>query len=189
MEDTGPPASARTSGNRNLDRAAVNAAYGWRINPGLRNGFPVAGQVLVPVVFAADTKASAACDSSVRIQGLRFGRKVVEEGQDRIQFTRSLIRIDTALLQVSYLAFKDKPAEAISVDWFRADGSSDPIYHSDSPPLEPGAESLEFRLAYKSGWRPGNYSVQVSVNGKYRYSLPFSVVGDAIFLGVPATNE
>ena len=109
----------RSSGNRNLDRAAINAARDWRVNPGLRNGFPEAGRVIVPVNFQADAKNGPACTSAVRIEGLRFGRKTVEAGQDRIQYTRTLAGADTALLQVSYVAAKDKPAETISVDWYR----------------------------------------------------------------------
>ncbi len=41
----------RSSGNRNLDRAAVKAANRWKINPGMRGGVSVAGQVDVPVEF------------------------------------------------------------------------------------------------------------------------------------------
>ncbi|MBC7655588.1 MAG: energy transducer TonB [Frankiaceae bacterium] len=41
----------RSSGNRNLDRAAVKAANRWKINPGMRGGVRVAGQVDVPVEF------------------------------------------------------------------------------------------------------------------------------------------
>ena len=41
----------RSSGNRNLDRAAVKAANRWKINPGMRGGVQVAGQVDVPVEF------------------------------------------------------------------------------------------------------------------------------------------
>lgn len=41
----------KSSGNRNLDRAAVKAANRWKINPGMRGGVRVAGQVDVPVEF------------------------------------------------------------------------------------------------------------------------------------------
>jgi protein TonB len=41
----------RSSRNRNLDRAAIDAARKWRFNPGLRNGQKVGGDVLVPVNF------------------------------------------------------------------------------------------------------------------------------------------
>ena len=42
----------RSSGNRNLDRAAIKAANRWKINPGMRGGVRVAGQVDVPVEFS-----------------------------------------------------------------------------------------------------------------------------------------
>ena len=41
----------RSSRNRNLDRAAIDAARKWRFNAGLRNGQKVGGDVLVPVNF------------------------------------------------------------------------------------------------------------------------------------------
>ena len=41
----------RSSRNRNLDRAAMDAARRWKFNPGMRNGVKVGGDVLVPVKF------------------------------------------------------------------------------------------------------------------------------------------
>ena len=41
----------KSSGNRNLDRAAVTAARRWKINPGTRDGVRVAGKAKVPVEF------------------------------------------------------------------------------------------------------------------------------------------
>ena len=41
----------KSSRNRNLDRAAMDAARRWRFNPGMRNGQKVGGDVLVPVTF------------------------------------------------------------------------------------------------------------------------------------------
>ena len=41
----------KSSGNRNLDRAAITAARRWKINPGTRGGVRVAGQAKVPVEF------------------------------------------------------------------------------------------------------------------------------------------
>lgn len=41
----------KSSGNRNLDRAAITAARRWKINPGMRGGVRVAGQARVPVEF------------------------------------------------------------------------------------------------------------------------------------------
>ncbi|MET0893306.1 MAG: energy transducer TonB [Pseudoxanthomonas sp.] len=41
----------KSSGNQNLDQAAIDAARTWRFNPGRRQGRPVAGRVRVPVEF------------------------------------------------------------------------------------------------------------------------------------------
>ena len=41
----------KSSGNRNLDRAAVKAAKRWKINPAVRNGVRVAGVAKTDVVF------------------------------------------------------------------------------------------------------------------------------------------
>jgi len=41
----------KSSRNRNLDRAAMDAARRWKFNAGLRNGVKVGGDVLVPVKF------------------------------------------------------------------------------------------------------------------------------------------
>ena len=41
----------KSSGNRNLDRAAVQAARRWSFNPEIRNGQKVASRVRVPVEF------------------------------------------------------------------------------------------------------------------------------------------
>jgi protein TonB len=41
----------KSSGNRNLDRAAVQAARRWRFNPEVKNGQKVASRVRVPVDF------------------------------------------------------------------------------------------------------------------------------------------
>jgi len=45
-------AIAKTSGNRDLDRAAMEAARKWRFNPAQENGVGMAGRVSVPVTFA-----------------------------------------------------------------------------------------------------------------------------------------
>ncbi|HJP97018.1 MAG TPA: energy transducer TonB, partial [Rhodanobacteraceae bacterium] len=42
----------KSSGYRELDRAAEEAARGWRFNPGIQNGKPSGGVVLVPVNFS-----------------------------------------------------------------------------------------------------------------------------------------
>jgi len=41
----------KSSRNRNLDRAAMEAARKWKFNPGLKNGQKVGGDVIVPVNF------------------------------------------------------------------------------------------------------------------------------------------
>ena len=41
----------KSSRNRDLDRAAIDAARRWRFNPEVRDGVPVAGRVRVPVDF------------------------------------------------------------------------------------------------------------------------------------------
>ena len=41
----------KSSGNRNLDRAAVKAAKRWKVNPAVRNGVKVAGLAKTDVVF------------------------------------------------------------------------------------------------------------------------------------------
>jgi len=41
----------KSSHNRNLDRAAIDAARKWRFNPGKRNGANVGDVVRVPVEF------------------------------------------------------------------------------------------------------------------------------------------
>jgi TonB family protein len=171
----------KSSGSRSLDRAAVDAARGWRITPGLRNGFPVAGKVAVPVEFKPEGGGGWWCDSALRIEQVRFGRKVQEAGEDRIENTRSLSANDVALLQVGYIAIEGRAPASIEVDWYRDGGSNDPIYHHTSKPLEPGTNSYEFRLAYTNGWRPGNYIAVVRVNGLARRKLQFSVAGDALF--------
>ena len=42
----------KSSGNRNLDRAAVKAAKRWKVNPAVRNGVKVAGLAKTDVVFS-----------------------------------------------------------------------------------------------------------------------------------------
>jgi len=44
----------RSSGHRSLDQAATRTVRGWRFDPALRGGRPVAAQVVVPVVFSLD---------------------------------------------------------------------------------------------------------------------------------------
>jgi len=41
----------KSSGNRNLDRAAITAAKRWRFNPEVKNGQRVPSRVRVPVEF------------------------------------------------------------------------------------------------------------------------------------------
>ena len=41
----------KSSGNRNLDRAAVKAAQKWKVNPGMRGGVRVAGKAKTDVAF------------------------------------------------------------------------------------------------------------------------------------------
>lgn len=47
-------ALADSSGNRYLDRAALEAVRRWRFQPATRNGQPVAAEVSVPIVFNPD---------------------------------------------------------------------------------------------------------------------------------------
>lgn len=48
-----------SSGHAALDESARVAAYQWRFNPGMKDGVPVAGEMLVPVKFDADGKPPA----------------------------------------------------------------------------------------------------------------------------------
>jgi len=41
-----------SSGNADLDRAALEAARQWKFNPATTNGKPVGGRIVVPVTFA-----------------------------------------------------------------------------------------------------------------------------------------
>lgn len=41
----------KSSGHRELDRAAVKAAKSWRFNPGTKDGVPYKGWARVPVTF------------------------------------------------------------------------------------------------------------------------------------------
>ena len=43
---------AEGSGNRDLDRAALDAVRRWQFKPATRNGQPVASEVRVPIVFS-----------------------------------------------------------------------------------------------------------------------------------------
>ena len=45
-------ALAQTSGNRELDRAALEAVRRWRFQPATRDGQPVVAEVIVPLDFA-----------------------------------------------------------------------------------------------------------------------------------------
>lgn len=45
---------AEGSGNRHLDRAALDTVRRWRFQPATRNGQPVAADILVPIVFTPD---------------------------------------------------------------------------------------------------------------------------------------
>lgn len=47
---------ARSSGSRELDRAAQRAVEGWRFEPALKRGRPVSSVLEVPVEFRADTR-------------------------------------------------------------------------------------------------------------------------------------
>jgi protein TonB len=42
---------AESSGNRHLDRAAMEAVRRWRFQPAVRGGQAVAADVVVPIVF------------------------------------------------------------------------------------------------------------------------------------------
>ncbi|HET7557777.1 MAG TPA: energy transducer TonB [Rhodanobacteraceae bacterium] len=42
----------QSSGFPEIDQAAVNAAEGWKYNPGMRHGKPVGGVVRTPVNFS-----------------------------------------------------------------------------------------------------------------------------------------
>ena len=41
----------KSSGNRNLDRAATKAAMRWKVNPGMRGGVRVAGKARTDIAF------------------------------------------------------------------------------------------------------------------------------------------
>ena len=54
VSETGDPIQIeieRSSRHRILDRAAMDAVRSWKFNPGMRNGRPVQGWVLVPINF------------------------------------------------------------------------------------------------------------------------------------------
>jgi TonB family protein len=54
VDETGQPAAIAiqySSGNKELDMAAVNAAYRWKFQPGRLRGMPVPGIARVPVAF------------------------------------------------------------------------------------------------------------------------------------------
>ena len=49
----------RSSGEQQLDAAALDAVVKWKFTPQMKNGKPVAGQVRVPVEFKQDAKDDA----------------------------------------------------------------------------------------------------------------------------------
>ena len=54
VSESGEPINVKiekSSHNRYLDKAAVDAAQKWRFNPGMHDGKRVGGVVRVPVVF------------------------------------------------------------------------------------------------------------------------------------------
>ncbi|MNV63194.1 Gram-negative bacterial tonB protein [compost metagenome] len=51
-----------SSGHADLDAAAVEAARGWTLNPGSKNGKAVGGQVRVPVRFDMDETETETSD-------------------------------------------------------------------------------------------------------------------------------
>lgn len=55
VSETGKPVQIeveRSSRSRLLDRAAIDAVRAWEFNPGVRDGRPVQGWVLVPINFS-----------------------------------------------------------------------------------------------------------------------------------------
>jgi len=42
---------AQSSGNRDIDRAALEAVRRWRFQPAQRNGQPVSATVIIPLEF------------------------------------------------------------------------------------------------------------------------------------------
>ena len=62
VEESGKPAQVsieRSSGDSELDAAAIAAVEQWQFNPGQRGSSPVASWIMVPVQFSLEDEASA----------------------------------------------------------------------------------------------------------------------------------
>jgi TonB family protein len=186
---------AKTTGNRNLDRSATTTARSWLIAPGTRHDRPVAGQATVSVNFEPEPSSSI-CKSPVRIESLLLGRKVQEDGQDRLQRTAVFAPGDTMLLNVAYssTAGADKKIP-ITVVWLYqppvpqsvglalqtinsgapSDSTATLIRTDTANAIASGENEIGFDISRTEGWQPGDYLVHVLVDDRERATFHYQV--------------
>jgi TonB family protein len=164
----------KSSRNRNLDRAAIDAARSWHFSPGQLNGQSVGGLVRVPVQFTPSNPGH--CGNGVYFNSVQYGR----DGKDGILISAdngvvTLSQDDWLHLRIDYGTESKQAADVpLAVVWTYQESGGGEILGQDSAPIvAPGSHVADFDLKQAGKWRPGIYIIQVLVGDDIRESFWF----------------
>jgi protein TonB len=167
----------RSSRNRSLDRAAMDAARRWRFHAGLYHGIPVGGDVIVPVNFQPPGPPPAYCALPVHVKAIFAGTPPrLLEADDTPTF-RSPTGMEL-VVQYTLLDSREsgQPLEAI---WYyygkRGDKPRVEVARANAALTGGGLRRQAFAPVPAGGWVTGEYIVQLQLGTQVREIRRFRV--------------
>ena len=158
-----------SSGNRNLDKAAISALAVSRIVPGQRAGVPVRGQVYAPFVFAPHPQKGV-CKEALRMQEIAMRHADGSTASAARPFAPG----ETVLLEVAYnLGAASGPK--IKTRWYEeASGRREASAEVATTPGQDQRAQLQVP-APAGGWPAGEHRVELRADGEWRAFAYFAV--------------
>jgi TonB family protein len=169
---------AESSRNRSLDLAAVSAVRQWVFEAG-----DTASTFLIPVEFIPPPQPEGALlfqdatsgSSAISIASLQLAAQLGHDHKPVVP-TNLFKPTDSIYLVVTTSAPSEGVIGSVGAAWRYGVGEDEQAVHSEGKELlfsGPGTTTFEIRKP--SGWPPGNYSVEVFLNGKTIKRLAYKV--------------
>jgi TonB family protein len=167
----------KTSRNRSLDRAAIEAARQWRFRPGRYYGVPIGGLVIVPVAFQQPSAPPDYCSLPIRVKGIFAGTPPEWLAPGHVAVVRAT---DPHALVVTYAVIDDAEAGApLTATWYYLG------LHGDQPERQVARADAVLRGWYRqretltpvpaADWPPGLYTVRIQVGTRLQEVRSFRV--------------
>ena len=170
----------RSSGSRNLDRAAVQAAPNWRFRPGMRDGVAIGGTVRVPINFTPSVGSDERCTWPLRVRWVALGKAATLQGMEDADRSLVFRAGETIHLLLKYLPVARASGTAqLTAIWRQTRFLGDKVKRSESRTvkIDGDRDLMElFQVPVGKDWPPGAYTVELLVDGHPLGGQTFEIV-------------